>query len=135
MAVSDPESTSYGKHWSPQEVVEFFAPSEETATSVESWLVRAGIHPSRHTLSANKAWVKMNVTILEAERLLKAKYSAYEHDNGHMTLGVCRELARSDSALTSFAGCDSYSVPFHIRQHIEIISPTLHLQVNSRRSD
>ncbi|KAL8276455.1 hypothetical protein RQP46_011157 [Phenoliferia psychrophenolica] len=113
--VSDPNSASYGRHWSPKKVVDFFAPHEAASNDVENWLVSNGIRISRHTISPNRAWVKMNVTVLEAERLLNTHYSEFVHDKGHSTIA-----------------CDSYSVPENIREHIDMISPTLHFDAPER---
>lgn len=43
MDVSHPESPSYGKYWTAQEVADAFAPSDITIRSVVRWLDDAGI--------------------------------------------------------------------------------------------
>ena len=103
MKVSDPRSHYYGQHWSEKKVVDFFAPREETSFEVENWLVRSGIRISRHSISANKAWIKMNVTVLEAERLLNTRYSAFEHENGHMTIGGLASTSNSSRTTELFS--------------------------------
>ncbi|TDL19226.1 subtilisin-like protein [Rickenella mellea] len=109
MSVSHPESPSYGKHWSPEKVVEHFAPSDGTVEAVKNWLADVGFSADRMRLSPSKGWLEVNVTTAEAEDLLKAEYHVYEHPSGVEQIG-----------------CQSYSLPQHIREHIDIIQPTVH---------
>jgi tripeptidyl-peptidase-1 len=51
----------------------------------------------------------MNLTIYEAEYLLKTEYKVFEH-------GVTGKRALA---------CDMYSVPSDLRQHIDFITPTI----------
>jgi tripeptidyl-peptidase I len=57
MRVSHPKSAEYGKHWAPADVVNFFAPAEETVHAVTSWLAEAGFASERITISPNKGWI------------------------------------------------------------------------------
>ncbi|TFK74740.1 subtilisin-like protein [Pluteus cervinus] len=109
MSVSHPESPTYGQHMSPDEIVDMFAPSNESINAVRDWLVESGISPDRLKVSASKGWLQVNATVAEAEDLLKAKYHVYEHPSGAKQFG-----------------CHSYSVPEHIQPHIELIKPTVH---------
>ncbi|KAJ3514135.1 hypothetical protein NLJ89_g2544 [Agrocybe chaxingu] len=107
--VSHPESPNYGQHLTPAEAVAMFAPSQETIDNVMRWLEGEGFGRDRMRLSANKGWVLVNATVGEAEELLKAEYSVYEHPSG-----------------TKQIGCHNYSVPAHLRSHIDLIKPTVH---------
>nr|POF12860.1 tripeptidyl-peptidase sed1 [Quercus suber] len=78
--VSHPESEKYGKHWSPKEVAEAFAPSTETVEAVKAWLHSSGIDASRTKLSQGLSWLDFDATVDEAEELLKTKYHVFEHD-------------------------------------------------------
>lgn len=51
MAVSHPESHSYGRHWTESEIHETFSPSKESVEAVKQWLVHAGINESRIAVS------------------------------------------------------------------------------------
>jgi subtilase family serine protease len=51
---STPGSENYGKHMSPEEIIEFFAPHEDSTNAVTEWLVSSGISSDRFALSANK---------------------------------------------------------------------------------
>ena len=79
MAVSHPESPNYGKHYTPADVVDIFAPSNETITTVTNWLVDSGFAKNRLRLSANKGWILLEATTSEVEDLLKAEYHVYSH--------------------------------------------------------
>ncbi|KAI0694701.1 subtilisin-like protein [Earliella scabrosa] len=109
LAVSHPLSPSYGKHWSPQDIVDTFAPSEETIRRVAEWLEEEGIARGRMRLSASKGWIEVNATVAEAERILDTEYHVYTHPSGAEQIS-----------------CHSYSVPEHVREHIDLIKPTVH---------
>ncbi|KAL8292832.1 hypothetical protein RQP46_000526 [Phenoliferia psychrophenolica] len=110
LAVSDPKSASYGQHWSPSKLANFFAPSDDAMTSVQRWLESSGLDASRMQPSPGRNWVQGSVTVAEAESLLDAKYDHYQHTSDVHALG-----------------CNSYAVPAEIRQHIDLIHPTTHL--------
>ena len=87
MAVSHPESPSYGKHYTPADVVDTFAPSDETINAVTNWLIESGFAPNRLRLSANKGWISLEATTSEVEDLLKAEYHVYSHASGDQQFG------------------------------------------------
>ncbi|TVY30670.1 Tripeptidyl-peptidase sed1 [Lachnellula hyalina] len=110
MDVSHPESPNYGKHWSMQKIKETFAPSAETVGSVKSWLAESGIDNSRVKFSKSLGWAKFNATVEEVEYLLRTEYYAYtnaETGNDHLA-------------------CEDYSVPTHLKEHIDFVTPTIH---------
>ncbi|PBP24455.1 Pro-kumamolisin [Diplocarpon rosae] len=107
--VAHPESKSYGKHWSRQKVVDMFSPSQESIGAVQEWLSNSGIDESRLQMSKSRTWITFNATTSEAERLLKAEYHLYRHEAGH-----------------SHVACKQYSVPAHLVDHIDIVTPSIH---------
>ncbi|KAH9953955.1 subtilisin-like protein [Russula dissimulans] len=110
MSVAHPNSPAYGKHWSPERVAEHFAPSEATISVVKSWLIGdAGFHPDRIRVSPSKGWVEVNATVFEIESLLDTEYHLYTHPSGHQQIS-----------------CESYSLPEYIREHVDLIKPTVH---------
>jgi tripeptidyl-peptidase-1 len=88
MAISHPESPTYGQHWSPVKVVETFAPSDDTIEAVTKWLVDSGISRDRLRLTLNKGWIEVNATVAETENLLKTEYHVYSHPSGDEQLGL-----------------------------------------------
>ncbi|TDL20636.1 subtilisin-like protein [Rickenella mellea] len=110
MDVSHPESPNYGKHWTAAKVVNHFAPSPATISAVKDWLHSEGIHSSRQRLSPSKIWVEVNASVAEVERLLKTEYHIWADNEGGERVG-----------------CHEYSIPEHMRDHIDIIKPTVHL--------
>ncbi len=56
-----------------------FAPSDSTIDAVMSWLLDVGIEEHRIELSSAKNWIRVNLTIIEAETLLRTEYKVYEH--------------------------------------------------------
>ncbi|KUI73074.1 Aorsin [Cytospora mali] len=109
--VAYPESPNYGKHWSPEKVVETFMPKKDSIDAVMDWLQMEGIHPSRTRLSASKSWLMFNATVEEMEQMLKTTYHVYKHPSAE----TARHIA-----------CDSYHIPEHLVEHIDIITPTVH---------
>ncbi|KAF8817102.1 subtilisin-like protein [Phlegmacium glaucopus] len=115
MEVSHPESPTYGKHYTPAEIVDIFAPSNETISAVTNWLIDSGFAPNRLRLSANKGWLAVEATTSEVENLLNTEYHVYNHASGDQQFG-----------------CHNYSIPAHVREHIDLIRPTV--QFNHRPS-
>lgn len=77
MFSSDHNSQSYGKYYSPDQITELFAPSEETVNAVRGWLERAGLAADRVVPSINKQWLQFDASIAELEDLVKAKVSRH----------------------------------------------------------
>lgn len=110
MAVSHPESPTYGQHWSAADVIAAFAPSHETINAVKNWLHDSGISMERLRLSASKGWIEVNATVAEVEDLLKTEYHVWTDNEGGERVG-----------------CHEYSVPEHMVEHIDLVKPTVHL--------
>lgn len=83
MSVSHPDSPTFGHHWSPERILEHFAPSKATIAMVKSWLIDHGIHPARIRVSLSKGWIDLNATVSEVETLLDTEYHIYTHPSGH----------------------------------------------------
>ncbi|KAJ6489762.1 subtilisin-like protein [Mycena sanguinolenta] len=121
LTVSDPQSPSFGQHWSPEKVAHVFAPANETRDAVVGWLTDAGFDVDRLRVSYNKAWIHVeNATVDEVEDLLDTEYHVYTHESGE-----------------EHAACDSYSLPAHIAHHIDLITPTVqpNIKLTSRPSN
>lgn len=128
MEVSHPESPKYGQHYTPSEVVDTFAPTIETIEAVTNWLVNSGFSRDRLRLAGNKGWIHVNVTTAEAEELLDTQYHVYTHPSGDEQIGARFIIALQQYAniLAGSLGCHSYSVPENVRQHVDLIKPTVH---------
>ncbi len=87
MEVSHPESPRFGQHYSPNEVVDLFAPSAETISAVTNWLVDAGFARDSLRMSANKGWISMDATAAQVEELLKTEYHVWTHPSGEQQFG------------------------------------------------
>ena len=110
MDVSHPESPNFGNHWTAKQVAEAFAPTDETVRSVLGWLAETGISPDRVKQSQSLNWLHAEVTVEEAENLLRTKYHRYTH-------------TRTGQA---HVACEEYSIPEQIQQHVDFITPTVH---------
>ncbi|KAI9711500.1 MAG: hypothetical protein M1820_002063 [Bogoriella megaspora] len=118
MEIAHHESPKYGQWYTPEEIVELFAPSKDTVSSVRSWLESAGIASERISQSANKQWMQFDATVEEAESLLRTEYSVYEH-------GV---TGRKHIA------CDEYHIPAHVQKHVDYVTPGLRLVAGGKIS-
>lgn len=87
MSVAHPSSPTYGQHYTPLDVVNAFSPSEETISTVISWLTESGLDRDRLRLTVNKGWVEVNATTAEVEELLQAEYHVYTHPSGFEQIG------------------------------------------------
>ncbi len=87
LSVSHPLSPSYGKHFSPQDIVDTFAPSGETIRRVTEWLEEEGIARERMRLSTSQGWIEVNATVAEVEALIDAEYHVYTHPSGAEQIG------------------------------------------------
>ena len=76
--VSHPNSPNYGKHWTSEQVIQAFQPSDETVETVVEWLTKAGIPTSAITHSDNKQWLAFDAPAWKMEELLHAEYHEYE---------------------------------------------------------
>ncbi|KAG8221246.1 peptidase S8/S53 domain-containing protein [Butyriboletus roseoflavus] len=116
MEVSHPESEKYGKHWSAGDVLEMFAPSDETIDAVRSWLLGSGVESNRIRLTSNKGWIEVTSTVEEAERLLQTEYNLYGHTSGKEHIA-----------------CDAYHLPAHIVPHVDFVTPSVHFDAKLTR--
>lgn len=105
VTVSDPSHARYGQHLTPAEVNELVRPSQEALSDVHDWLQNHGV--DRAHFSPAKDWIKVQLPIIDIERLLDTKYFVYEHKDG-----------------TQLVRAPAWSLPSHLHQHIETIQPT-----------
>ncbi len=111
--VSSPESPNFGKHWSAKQVAETFAPSEESVSMVVGWLAEFGISIDRVRQSQSLNWIYANVTVAEAEEMLKTKFYEFQHaTSGQIHIA-----------------CEEYSLPKDVQEHVDFVTPTVHFDV------
>lgn len=90
-----------------------FSPSAESVQAVKSWLASYGIADDTVKITKGNTWVKFDASVEQAESMLQTKYNVYEHEKtGH-----------------PHVACESYSIPADLKNHIDIITPTLHFDV------
>ncbi|KAF3394531.1 Tripeptidyl-peptidase sed1 [Penicillium rolfsii] len=112
MGMSNPSSSSYGRHMTEAEVHALFAPSQDSVDNVRSWLASSGIAVDRISQSANSQWLQFDANADELEKLLRTEYYLYSH----------AETGRSHIA------CREYHVPHSVREHIDFITPGITLR-------
>jgi tripeptidyl-peptidase-1 len=129
MSVANPDSPTYGQHWSSKRVAEYFAPSEATVKKVKRWLIDNGFQPNRIHISRSKGWISVTASVSDLEILLKAEYNVYTHSSGREKISPCRTRSVPSTYLASdllVIGCESYSVPGDIYDHVDLIRAAVH---------
>ena len=110
MDVAHPDSPAYGQHWTPDQIIDYFAPSESTVDAIRTWLGASGVAEDKLRLSNNKGWIELNVTVDTAERLLNTEYHIYDHPTGAKQIGTRLGSYRcSRVGLTSCLTCSLIS--------------------------
>lgn len=107
MDVSHPASKKYGQHWTQEEIIEAFAPSEDSVTAVRDWISSVLGEKKRITHTDNKAWLAFDASVAELESLLHTEYREHHHET---------------SGTVSIA-CDQYHVPSSLKDHVDYITP------------
>ncbi|KAG0647548.1 Aorsin [Hyphodiscus hymeniophilus] len=116
MEVSHPSSPNYGKHLSAEEVHSIFAPAEDAVNIVKDWLIQSGIDVESILDYENKGWLAVDMPAHQAERLLHTEYYESDHTDGRVRIG-----------------CDGYSLPAHVSQHVDFIKPGVKLSPPLRK--
>ncbi|KAK3314311.1 alkaline serine protease [Apodospora peruviana] len=111
---SNPESPNFRRHLSAREVIDLFAPPEDSVQLVTNWVMSAGIPRERVSQSTNKQWIQFDANASDVESLLFTDYYVFEH------------LATG----TKNVACDEYHIPGHIRGHIDYITPGIRLRAD-----
>jgi len=104
LAVSTPDSASYGKYMDAADIASTFAPSDEAVSAVTSWLKENGVT----SYTVNGAFVDFAATVDHANTLFAANYKYYT--NGEDTTSRLRTL--------------SYSIPDHVADHVTLVDPS-----------
>ncbi|KAH8816601.1 putative alkaline serine protease AorO [Xylogone sp. PMI_703] len=119
MEVSDPRSKSYGKHYKPEEVVELFAPDDESVETVRRWLISAGISNKTIVVPKSKGWVHFDATVAQLESALSTKYYRYEHIKSHR----------------NYIGADIYHLPSDVSTIVDFVIPAVAMARDKGSSD
>ena len=106
MNVSHPDSVHYGQHLSLADANAAFAPAPATVAAARAWLAAAADIPESRVLSTSNGWLAADLPVSVAERVFSTRY--YEHQDRTGNLRI---------------GCDSYSLPAHLQQHVDYVVP------------
>ncbi|KAI0342432.1 subtilisin-like protein [Trametopsis cervina] len=116
--ISHPASPNYGNHWSADKIVNTFRPNVEAIDTVREWLIAEGVEPSGVKLTKTGGWLEANVSVSQAESLLKTEYYTYLHEPTD----------------TRRIGCDAgYHLPEHVAKHVDLVTPTIHFDTKLKR--
>ncbi|TQV95436.1 aorsin [Cordyceps javanica] len=105
LAVSDPASPNYGKHYTADEVADLFAPDADSIDKVTKWLKEAGV--DNISVPKSRGFVDFKTTTEKLESLLQTKYHIYDHTStGSQQLGA-----------------DEYHLPRAISDVVDFVAP------------
>ncbi|KAI8816570.1 peptidase S8/S53 domain-containing protein [Fimicolochytrium jonesii] len=105
--VSDPEHPRYGQHLTQTEVHQLVQPSTGASKDVHDWLASHDISADKLGYSHAKDWISVELPVTTAERMLQTEYHIYMHEDGTVVVRT-----------------PSWSLPQHLVDHIDMISPT-----------
>ncbi len=84
---------------------ELIKPSDEALDLVHEWLITNGVEKMAH--SPAKDWVRIQIDVESAERLLDTEYYIFMHEDGS-------QLTRAPE----------WSLPKHLHEHVDTVQPT-----------
>ena len=113
-----------------------FAPSEDAVQAVRDWLIASGIEGASVVQSENKGWLALDIPTWQAEELFQTEY----HEHVHSTSGKVKigsdEYVKTPELDESIAHAHvRYSLPNHIREHVDYISPGVRLSVSLKKKE
>ena len=117
MEVSHPSSADYGKYLSREKIHDLFKPADGVVQAVKAWLVEQGVDPSVIVHSENKGWLAVDLPAHHVERLFQTEY--YEHEHAETS--------------SISVGCEEYSLPYHLAEHIDYIRPAVKMSTSFRK--
>lgn len=117
MEVSDSALSTYGQHWTQDEVIQAFQPDNDTVSSVLGWLQGNGIPNDVVHQSQNKLWLAFFTTVGHLESMLYAEY--YQHE----------DIETGDIQLA----CERYHLPRDIQHMVDYVTPGIVLPPRKRK--
>lgn len=119
MEVSDPNHARYGQHLKRDQLKDLIKPRAESSGAVLSWLEESGI--SSEDIKDDGEWITFHAPVERAESMLGTTFKTYQNQ-------VRRDVKRVRAL--------SYSVPKAVRDHIDLIEPTVRFgQIKAERSN
>lgn len=106
LAVSDPTSSSYGRHLTASEISQVLSVSSETVEVTQHWLQQNGVF--EFDLTESREWLSASIPVRQVEKLLDCEYHEFVHEQHGDTLVRTLE----------------WSMPAHLEEHIDVIQPT-----------
>ncbi|KAK1981468.1 Pro-kumamolisin [Colletotrichum cereale] len=114
MDIANPNSPNYGKHMSPQQIIDFFAPEQSSVDIVVNWLVDCGISRHHISQSANRQWIQFDASTRQLQSLIYSDFYIWEHQDGSQDIAT-----------------DEYHVPLYVREHMDYVTPGTRLRSRS----
>ncbi|OJD13931.1 hypothetical protein AJ78_05668 [Emergomyces pasteurianus Ep9510] len=104
--VSDPFHKRYGQFLTRDEAARLLQPRHDAVGRTQAWLEEHGVSIHRHRFNAARDWLRVTVSIAEAERLLDTRYFIYRYEQQTATRTT------------------EWSLPQYLHDAIDTIQPT-----------
>lgn len=105
--IATPNHQLYGQFMTRDEVGDFLRPSDDTVGRIIAWMKSERV-PSK-SIERHANWITFTVPVSQAEDMLKTRFHSFRNDVSQET--AIRTL--------------QYSVPRDIRDHVQMIQPTI----------
>lgn len=126
--VSDPDHDNYGQHLSKADVESLVAPSPDSLSLVDEWLVSHGLDVSSLSRSSARDWVSINVPVAKAEEMLRTVCSRVLYHAGLLLIQILSpkkyHVWKHLASGTTLIRTTSYSLPTALHRHVDVIQPT-----------
>jgi tripeptidyl-peptidase-1 len=119
LAISDPASSDYGRHWSAKEVAQRFAPESRHVSAATQWLRDHGI-PMNHIRMAHAC----------GHLIADSDLKTFQH----LFNTTCRVISKSQQGELAI-GCTEYKIPETLASAIEYVAVTMRGRPGQRPRD
>ena len=114
---SDPQSAAYGAHLSLAELHSLVHVPDSRRATVEAWLVSEKV--GAKVVARGRGFLVAELTMAAAEVAFETELAVYEHQGGERA-AASRSVA-SVRAVRCAIGSRAYSIPMHLKQHIDLV--------------
>ena len=121
---SDPQSATYGAHLSLAELHSLVHVPDSRRATVEAWLVSEKV--GAKVVARGRGFLVAELTVAAAEVAFETELAVYEHQGGEGGEERSAAASRSASAASVRAvrcamGSRAYSIPMHLKQHVDLV--------------
>eukprot|EP01130_Rhizamoeba_saxonica_P002332 TRINITY_DN12157_c0_g1_i1.p1 TRINITY_DN12157_c0_g1~~TRINITY_DN12157_c0_g1_i1.p1 ORF type:complete len:575 (-),score=110.53 TRINITY_DN12157_c0_g1_i1:32-1702(-) len=103
--VSNPDSKLYGQYWTPQQTMDYTAPTPKSLKIVKTWILQSGVKPNQITYLPS-GFYELNVSVQQAQDMLKVQYNSFRHNESDNVIHRSLSL---------------YNLPEEVRECVDLV--------------